>query len=93
MAPKAEGPRYSQERRDAEAAAVKEAQALVPPKYLEAVKAEADGRNNPTTKLLKGVIAYLNEMGSGPSVQSMQQQSNSPVRADASLPLFFAHNK
>lgn len=87
MAPRAQEKQYSQARRDAETAAVEEAQALIPPKYLEAVEAAADGRYNPTTKLLKGVIAYLNEMGSGASVQSMQQHSNSPVRADSSPPL------
>jgi len=74
MAPKAEGAQYSKLRRDEEAAAAKEARALIPEKYFEAVEAETDGRHNPTTKLLKAVMAYLNDMASGPTVQSTQQQ-------------------
>ncbi|KIV81512.1 hypothetical protein PV11_03690 [Exophiala sideris] len=79
MAPRTAGAQYAKERREEEAAAAQEAKALVPPKYFDAVETEADGRNNPTTTILKGVNAYLTEIGSGPTVQSLQQPSNSPT--------------
>jgi len=76
MAPRGAGVSYSQARRNEEVAAREEARSLVPPKYFDAA-VKADGKNNTTTKTLKGVIAYLKEIGGDTSsVNNATQQGS-----------------